>query len=117
MRTGPDRYISNLKELCIAWLPVRPPASVGVLREEVDRQPKHVWLGYQSFVDAGDGISLWDELIRGALLGNDEFAKQVNTPPASRGIQRRIRVKPLFYAAVRSKEIPRVERMLPKPTP
>ncbi|MCK4356844.1 addiction module toxin RelE, partial [Candidatus Bipolaricaulota bacterium] len=75
--------------------------SASWLLEQLDRQPKRACLTYQRFVREGVGLSLWDDLRGGVLLGNEEFAEQI---------------RPLLHAAVQSKEIPRVERMLAKPT-
>jgi len=75
--------------------------SASWLLEQLDRQPKRACLTYQRFVREGVGLSLWDDLRGGVLLGNEEFAEQM---------------RPLLHVAARSKEIPRVERMLAKPT-
>lgn len=71
------------------------------LLAQLDRQPKRARATYQRFVDAGVGLSLWDDLRGGVLLGSEGFAEQM---------------RPLLHGAVRSKEIPRMERMLAKPT-
>ncbi len=75
--------------------------SAGWLLEQLDRQPKRACLTYRRFVREGVGLSPWDDLRGGVLLGNEEFAEQI---------------RPLLHAAVQSKEIPRAERMLAKPT-
>lgn len=75
--------------------------SAGWLLEQLDRQPKRACLTYRQFVREGIGLSPWNNLRGGVLLGNEEFAEQM---------------RPLFHAAARSKEIPRAERMLAKPT-
>jgi len=68
---------------------------------QFDRQRERAFLIYRQFVKDGFGVSLWNDLEGGALLGSEQFAE---------------RMRPLFHEAVRSKEIPRVERMLAKPT-
>lgn len=75
--------------------------SAGWLLEQFDQQPKRARVTYQRFVDAGVGISLWDDLRGGVLLGGEQFAEQM---------------RPFLHAAARSKEIPRLERMLAKPS-
>ena len=58
-------------------------------------------LAYRRFVAEGIGESIWNNLSGGFLLGSEAFCE---------------RMKPRLRDAVRSKEIPRVERMLAKPT-
>jgi hypothetical protein len=52
-------------------------------------------------VKEGVGLSLWDDLSGGVLLGSERFTE---------------RIKPLLHDAARSKEVPRAERLLAKPT-
>lgn len=59
------------------------------------------YLAYRHFVAEGIGVPIWDGLSGGFILGSEVFCE---------------RMKPLLRDAVRSKEIPRVERMLAKPT-
>lgn len=59
------------------------------------------YLAYRRFVAEGIGVPIWDGLSGGFILGSEVFCE---------------RMKPLLRDAVRSKEIPRVERMLAKPT-
>ncbi len=75
--------------------------STGWLLEQLDRQAKRAHLTYRRFVKDGGGHSLWDDLRGGLLLGNEEFADRMRT---------------LLHDTVQSKEIPREERMLAKPT-
>jgi putative transposase len=65
-----------------------------------DRQDR-ARLAYRRFVAEGIGKSIWDDMSGGFLLGSEAFCD---------------RMKPLLRDAVRSKEIPRVERMLAEPT-
>lgn len=74
--------------------------STGWLLKQFDQQPKRARVSYQRFVDAGVGICLWHDLRGGVLLGGEQFTEEM---------------RPFLHAAVRSKEIPRMERMLAKP--
>lgn len=75
--------------LCTDWL-----------LEQFDKLPERANLRYRRFVKDGVGVSLWDDVEGGVVLGSEEFIDQV---------------RPLLRDAVRSKEIPRAERLLAKP--
>lgn len=75
--------------------------STAWLLEQLHSLPDHAHRAYRRFVGDGIDARVWDQLIGGAALGSEGFCE---------------RMKPLLVDAVRSKEIPRVERMLARPS-
>jgi len=56
---------------------------------------------YRQFVKDGRGVSVWDGLRGGILLGSEQFVKKL---------------RPLLHAGTATKEIPRRERLATRPT-
>ena len=68
---------------------------------QLHSRPDQAHRAYRQFVGDGIDTRVWDRLIGRAVLGSEGFCS---------------RMKPLLVDAVRSKEIPRVERMLARPS-
>jgi len=75
--------------------------TTGWLLRQFDPQPERAVRTYRQFVKQGRGVSLWDDLHGGALLGREAFVREM---------------RPLLADATGSKEISRSERLLAKPT-
>jgi REP element-mobilizing transposase RayT len=75
--------------------------STSWLLQQFDSQPRRAIRAYRQFVKEGRDTSLWDDLQGGALLGSETFVRKM---------------RPLLADAGSSKEIPRSERLLAKPT-
>jgi len=71
------------------------------LLRQFDLQPERAIRAYRRFVKEGRGVSLWNDLQGGALLGSEAFARQM---------------RPLLADAASSSEVPRSERLLAHPT-
>ena len=71
------------------------------LLEQFGTQRKRAFLAYRKFVKQGRGVSIWDDLQGGALLGTEPFMKQM---------------RPRLRDASASQEITRTERLLGHPS-
>ena len=82
---------------------VQPPPFLALdwLLSQFDARSRQAFLAYRKFVKAGKGVSLWDGLQGGALLGSETFAAQI---------------RPLLHDAAGSQEISRTERLLGQPS-
>ena len=82
---------------------VTPPPFLNTewLLAQLDRQAERAYSVYRRFVKEGVGLSLWDDLRSGILLGTDSFVEQI---------------VPLLSHQLKATEIPRRQRLAARPT-
>jgi putative transposase len=74
--------------------------TIGWILGQLDRDPSCAVRAYRRFVKQGRGVTIWDGLRRGNLLGTDAFIEDV---------------APLLNAQITAIEIPRCQRLAARP--
>ena len=74
--------------------------SVGWILAQFDPEPSRAVYAYRRFVNQGRGMTIWDDLRRGNLLGTDSFIEEIG---------------PLLNKQLAATEIPRHQRLAARP--
>lgn len=75
--------------------------SVGWILAQFDPEPSRAVHAYRRFVRQGRGMTIWDDLRRGNLLGTDSFIEEIG---------------PLLNKQITATEIPRHQRLAARPS-
>ena len=74
--------------------------TVGWILAQFDREPSSAVHAYRRFVSQGRGMTIWDDLRKGNLLGTDSFIEEI---------------RPLLNKQLAMTEIPRYQRLAARP--